>query len=68
MKIKFVGEAPIRHGDQLVSQGDELDIIESEAQALVASGLFETIKKKTAKAKKADKADEPEAEKTEGAE
>ena len=61
MKIKYAGEAPIRHGDRLVSQGDELDVGESEANALVASGLFETIKKK---AKKAKKAEEP---KTEGA-
>lgn len=68
MKIKYIGEAPIRHGDQLVSQGEELDVDESEAAALVNAGLFETIKQKTAKAKKADKADEPEAEKTEGAE
>lgn len=54
MKVKYVGEMPIRYGDRLVNQGDELDIEDREATPLVASGLFEEIKKKTKKAKKAD--------------
>ena len=56
MKVKYVGANPIRHGDKLVETGDELDLPENEAAALVASGLFETIKKKAAKRVKKSKA------------
>ena len=65
MLIKYVGEAPIRHGARLVKSGEEIETTETEGNALIASRLFEETKKKTAKAKKASKA---EAEKIEGAE
>jgi len=63
MKVKYVGANPIRHGDNLVEPGAELDLPENEAAALVASGLFETIKKKAAK-----RAKKPKAPQTDGAE
>ena len=68
MKIKYVGEAPIRHGAQLVKSGEEIETTETEGKALVASDLFEEIKKKAAKAKKASKAEEPQADTSKGAE
>ena len=68
MLIKYVGEAPIRHGARLVKSGEEIETTETEGNALIASRLFEETKKKTAKVKKASKAEEPQAEKSKGAE
>ena len=65
MKVRYVGESNIRHGDKLVIPGEEIEIQESEAEAAIASGLFEETKKKVKKAKKVDK---PEAETKEGVE
>jgi len=68
MKIKYVGEAPIRHGARLVRSGEEIETTETEGRALVASDLFQEIKNKAAKAKKASKAEKPQAETIKGAE
>tara|TARA_R100001230_G_C5517036_1_gene55555 strand:+ start:257 stop:442 length:186 start_codon:yes stop_codon:yes gene_type:complete len=61
MKLKYLKDEPIRHGARLVKSGEEIETTETEGKALVASGKFQEIKKKSAKAK-------PKAEKTEGAE
>ena len=65
MRLKLIFQEPIRHGARLVKSGEEIETTEAEGRALVASGLFEEIKKKTAKAKKASKAEEPQADATE---
>ena len=65
MKVRYAGESNIRHEDKLVMPGDEIELEDFEAEAAIASGLFEEIKKKVKKAKTVDK---PEAETKEGAE
>ena len=48
MKLKYLKDEPIRHGARLVKSGEEIETTETEGKALVASGKFQEIKKKSA--------------------
>ena len=66
MKVKYVGDNPVRHGARLVQKGDELDLPDGTAKSLAGTPDWEQceeepkkVAKKVAKkvSKKANEAD-----------
>ena len=57
MKLKYVGETPIRLGDLPIKPGDSVEVEAEDAKAMVDSGKFELAEKKIRR-KKAETAEE----------
>ena len=52
MKVKYVGDNPVRHGARLVQKGDELDLPEGTAKSLAGTPSWEERKEEPKKVAK----------------